>query len=254
MIKDTNRVRLDDLDAIFAELAEKYMLDIRDIKLILIESLVLAYGCEDLEIVKEGIVLRRDGKLRYYNIRSYIFKQVMQYFDLECNRRGAKKISHYVETILSRNNYMLYGSIEYRDDYGYEVQPMLTKDEPLMQIDPIYIEILDGAKIPEYMQIIPIELIANSKQYTENKNTMQYKASYMSKNLCIFHLDRLMVEMRDVFGVYVELKVMTYKNGEVYIKDLNRERALHYKIVTHIVSYFSQFGVKAIVKTKMLRK
>jgi hypothetical protein len=130
---------------------------------------------------------------------------------------------------------------------------MATKQEILKYIEPIYIERTDGTVIPEHIQILPIELKVRSKQQDTQNKMLAYKADYMSKNLAQLHLEKIIKELNQKNTAPIALRVSYYRDGTLYIKDTSKERRLHYRLVMHIVNYFNQFQVKAIVKTQMDR-
>lgn len=316
-----SRIKINEIEEKYEALAEKYSLHVKDIELIFIESLVMFFGSEDIDISTEGVLVSHlvhdnveiysDGKQigiknpyeakvikesipsnshnhynvkiesdeaflphksyknvkvvgslsvaprykkKYYNIRTEAFSKVLTYFNKECNRRGNKKIEAYVEAILAENNYVIYGKVVERSDYGYTLQPMLSKNQPVRYMAPIKIDRTDGARIPDGINLLPIEIKKNTKQRNEDTNLLHYKASFFSRKLAEVHLANQVQRLKDSYKVHTCLKVSHYRDGMLNIKDCSEKRELHFKIISYVVNYFKKFQVKAMIKTKIQRR
>lgn len=315
------RIKINEIEEKYEALAEKYSLHVKDIEMIFIESLVMFFGSEDIDISSEGVlvshlihehievysngqkigtkspyeakVIRESVPLnsqnhynvkvaseeiflpkkryenvkavgdsnaaprykkKYYNIRTEQFSKVLAYFNKECNRRGSKKIEAYVDAILAENNYIVYGKVIERSDYHYVIQPMLSKRQPIRYMAPIHIDRVDGARIPENIRLLPIEIIKNSKKRNNDTNLLHYKASFFSTKLAEVHLINQMNRLKDNYKVHTMLKVAHYDNGILTIKDCSDKKELHFKIIGYFLNYFKRFQVKAIIKTKIIRR
>lgn len=243
---------LEQLQNSYKELASQYNLDPRDIEMLLLESLIVYYGSENITFVGKGIAVEKKGRIKYYNIQSFVHKKMMEYFAASCNQRRLRKNSLYLEKLLSKNNYVIYGKVDKRDSQGYTVLPMRSKNEFLEWMEPIYIKRKESVIIPEYIQLLPIELKPMSRYFTRTYK-IGYKADYLNRNLCDFHLSTIVEELKSQYRIIVYLKGQYYKNGFYSIKDMGENKELQYKIVNYVVNYFKQFQVKAVIKTKMIR-
>jgi len=313
------RIKINEIEEKYELLAKKYLLHVKDIEMIFIESLVMFFGTEDIEITSEGVFINylvhddiqvySDGepikdhydakvlresvplnspnrytvnintedkylsrkkftnvvvrgkfsptphyKRKYYNLRKDKFSKLLAYFNRECIRRGNKKIESYVDAILAENDYIIYGKIIERSDYHYVVQPMLSKNQPIRYIAPIRIERTDSARIPDEINILPIEIRRNTKQRDKDLNILNFKANFFSRKLAEVHLHMQIERLKKDYKIYTNLKVTHYDDGKLYIKDCSEKKELYFRIVGYFVDYFKRFGVKAIIKTKMRRK
>jgi hypothetical protein len=241
------QVKISQVTDKYEELGEKYSLDPRDIKLLFLQALSSFFKTDNIEIYSDGLIV--DGT--YRNIKYENFGKVISIFNILCNERSFQKIETYVESLLAKEDYIIYASVIERDDYKYVLQPMLSRKNKLVYIAPITIE-REGEKIPDTISILPIQIQSSSRKRNEN-NTLFYTAKLFSSGLAKVHLSRVLKNLEEKYKVLVFLEVKTFKNGRVYIINRGENKKLSYKIISYVVNYFKNFNVIACIKTKIDR-
>jgi hypothetical protein len=231
----------------YEELGEKYSLDPRDIKLLFLQALSDFFKTDNIEIYGDGIIVDE----KYRNIKYQDFGKIISNFNVLCNERSFLKIETYVESLLAREDYIIYAKVVERNDYKYVLQPMLSRNSTLRYVAPITIE-RQGEKIPENISILPIQIQSRSRKRNDN-NTLSYSAKLFSAGLAKVHLAMVLKKLEEKYRVVVALEVKTYMNGRVYIVNRGKNKKLSYKIVSYVVNYFKNFSVVACIKTKIDR-
>lgn len=247
----SKRVDITSVTEQYGAIADKFLLEARDVEFIFYQTLCTFFDSSDVAIESEGV--RINGK--YRNIRHADFGKIISNFNIECNNRSFYKKESYVLSFFAANNNVVYGKIVDRDSYSYTFQPMLSKDSKLRYVAPIRIE-RDGEMIPGYISTLPIEIYPASIRRNEKKNLLSFNAKILTKRTADVHLKRVTKKLEKEFGVLAQVVFKNYdfKKDTLYLKDVSKNRKLHYAIVKYYMKYFGMFGVKTVIDTKIVRK
>jgi len=235
----------------YASIAEKFILDARDVEFLFLKTLCDFFGTSDVAIESEGV--RIDGK--YRNIRFADFGKIINKLETECNNRSFSKKEAYILSFFAANRNVVFGKIVSSDSYSYTLKVMLSKDSMLRYTEPIRIE-RNGESIPDFISVIPIEILPLTIGRNPEKNIFNFKAKILTSKTIEVHLARITKNLEKNFkaSVRIELKYYDRQRGIIYLKDVGDERVLHFAIVKYYMRYFGMFGVKTIIDTEIKRK
>jgi len=247
----SKRVDITSVTEQYGAIAEKFLLEARDVEFIFYQILCTFFDSSDVAIESEGV--RINGK--YRNIRFNDFNRIINDFNIECNNRSYYKKEAYILSLLAANNNVLYGKIVDKDSYSYTFQPMLSKESELRYVSPIKIE-RNGEHIPDYISTLPIEIYPASIRRNAKKNLFGFSAKILTKRTLKVHLGRIEKRLKKDFNVVVQINVKNYdhKNGVLYLKDVSKTKKLHYAIIKYYMKYFTMFGIATKIDTNIIRK
>jgi len=235
----------------YASIAEKFILDARDVEFLFLKTLCDFFSTSDVAIESEGV--RIDGK--YRNIRFADFGKIINKLEIECNNRSFFKKEAYILSFLAANGNVVFGKIVASDSYSYTFKVMLSKNSVLRYVEPIIVE-RNGESIPDFISIIPIEVLPLTIGKIPEKHTFSFKAKILTPKTIEAHLLRIVKNLEKNFKASVRIKLKYYnqQKGIIYLKDEGDEKMLHFAIIKYYMRYFGMFGVKTIIDTEIKRK